>query len=62
MAALMPHYNLLEVWQNLAPFGSRPIDSTIEALLTKVVNWRSSVLLIVEYFVSPHHAAVGALP
>ncbi len=29
--------NLLEVWQNLAILGSRPIGGTIEVLLTKVV-------------------------
>jgi hypothetical protein len=34
--------NLLEVWQNLAIFGGRQIGTTIEALLTKVVNWQSS--------------------
>jgi hypothetical protein len=35
--------NLLEVWQNLAIFGGRPINGAIEALLTKVVihgQWR----------------------
>jgi hypothetical protein len=37
-----PTNNLLEVWQNLAPFGSRPIGAAIEALLTKVLNWQSS--------------------
>jgi hypothetical protein len=34
--------NLLEVWQNSAPFGGRLISATIEALLTKVLNWQSS--------------------
>jgi hypothetical protein len=29
---------MFEVWQNLAPFGSRPIGGAIVALLTKVVN------------------------
>ncbi len=43
---------MLEVQQNFAPFGSRPIGSAIEALLTKVVNWQSSVLPIVVFFVS----------
>jgi hypothetical protein len=27
----------------LAPFSGRPISSAIEALLTKLVNWQSSV-------------------
>jgi hypothetical protein len=30
--------NLLEVWQNSAIFGGRPIGGAIEALLTKVVT------------------------
>jgi hypothetical protein len=34
--------NLLEVWKNLAIFGSRPIWAAIEALLTKVSNQQSS--------------------
>jgi hypothetical protein len=42
----------LEVWQNLAPFSSRPIGVAVEVLLTKVVNWQSSVLPIVVCFVS----------
>jgi hypothetical protein len=33
-----PTKNLLEVWQNLAIFGSRPIGAAVEVLLTKVVN------------------------
>jgi hypothetical protein len=33
-----PTNNLLEVWQNSAPFGGRPIGTTVEALLTKVLN------------------------
>jgi hypothetical protein len=37
---------MFEVWQNLAPFGGRPIGGVVEALLTKVVNWQFSVLLI----------------
>jgi hypothetical protein len=32
--------NMSEVWQNLAIFGRRPIGGTIEALLTKVINWQ----------------------
>jgi hypothetical protein len=36
-----PTNNLLEVWQNLAPFGGRLIAS-VEVLLTKVVNQRTS--------------------
>jgi hypothetical protein len=43
---------MFEVWQNLAPFGSRPISSAVEVLLTKVVNQQSSVSLIVEFFVA----------
>jgi hypothetical protein len=43
---------MFEVWQNLATFGGRPIGSTIEALSTKVFNWRSSVLPIVVFFVA----------
>jgi hypothetical protein len=39
--------NMFKVWQNLAPFGGRPIGVAIEALLTMVVNWRLSVLLII---------------
>jgi hypothetical protein len=42
---------LFEVWQNLATFGSRPIGSAIEVLLTKVVNWQLSVSPIV-FFVA----------
>ncbi len=41
------------MWQNLAPFGGRPISGTVEALLTKVVNQRLSVLPIVVFFVAP---------
>jgi hypothetical protein len=36
----------------LAPFGGRPISGAVEALLTKVVNWWSSVSLIVVFFVA----------
>jgi hypothetical protein len=43
---------MLEVWQNLAPFGGRPIGGTVEALLTKVVNQQSSVSPIVVFFIS----------
>jgi hypothetical protein len=43
---------MLEVWQNSASFGSRPIGGAVEALLTKVVNWRSSLLLIVVFFLA----------
>jgi hypothetical protein len=31
--------NLMEVWQNLAIFSSRPISGTVEVLLTKVVTY-----------------------
>jgi hypothetical protein len=37
-----PTNNLLEVLQNLAPFGGRPIGTTVEALLTKVLNQQLS--------------------
>jgi hypothetical protein len=43
----------LEVWQNSAIFGGRPIGGTVEVLLTKVVNRQLSVLLIVVSFVAP---------
>jgi hypothetical protein len=43
---------MLEVWQNSAPFGSRPIGGAVEVLLTKVVHWQLSVLLIVVSFCS----------
>jgi hypothetical protein len=33
-----PTNNLLEVGQNLAPFGGRPIGTAVEALLTKILN------------------------
>ncbi len=46
-----PTNSMLEVWQDLASFSGRPIGSTIEVLLAKVVNQRSSVLLIVVLFV-----------
>ncbi len=47
-----PTSNLLEVWQNSAIFGSRLIGGAIEALLTRVLNQRSSVLPIVVVFVA----------
>jgi hypothetical protein len=43
---------MFEVWQNSAPFGGRPIGGAVKALLTKVVNWQLSVLLIVAFFVA----------
>jgi hypothetical protein len=43
---------MFEVWQSLAPFGGRPIGGAIEALLTKAINWQSSVLPIVVVFVA----------
>jgi hypothetical protein len=43
----------LEVWQNLAIFGGRPIGGAIEALLTKVINWKSSVSPIVVFLLHP---------
>jgi hypothetical protein len=56
-----PTNNLLEVQQNLAPFGGRPMGSAIEALLIKVINWQSSVLPIVVFFVAPRCAAVRVI-
>jgi hypothetical protein len=44
---------MLEVWQNLAIFGSRPVGSAFEALLTKDVNRQSTVLPIVVFFDAP---------
>jgi hypothetical protein len=38
---------MFKVWQNLAPFGGRLISGAVEALSTKLVNRRLSVLLIV---------------
>jgi hypothetical protein len=38
---------MLEAWQNLASFGGRPIGGAVEALLTNIIYWQSSVLLIV---------------
>jgi hypothetical protein len=43
---------MFKVWQNLAPFGGRPIGSAVEALLTKVVYQQLSVLLIVAFFIA----------
>jgi hypothetical protein len=34
---------MFEVWQNLAPFGGRPIGGAVEALLTKAIIWQLSV-------------------
>jgi hypothetical protein len=47
-----PTNYLLEVWQNMAIFGSRPIGGAVEMLLTKVLNWQLSVLPIVVFFVA----------
>jgi hypothetical protein len=49
---------MFKVWQNLAPFGSRPIRGAIEALMTKFVNWQSSVLLIVVVFVTADNSVM----
>jgi hypothetical protein len=50
---------MFEVWQNSTPyFGGRLIGGTIEALLTKVVDWQWSVLPIVVYFLA---TAVGII-
>jgi hypothetical protein len=51
----------LEVWQNLAIFGGTPIGGAVEALLTKVVNWQSSVLPIVVFFVALPRATVSVI-
>jgi hypothetical protein len=40
---------MFEVWQNLAPFGGRPIGGAVEALLTKVINSQWSVSPIVGF-------------
>jgi hypothetical protein len=37
---------MFKVWQNLAPFGGRPIGGAVEVLPTKFVNRQLSVLLI----------------
>jgi hypothetical protein len=56
-----PTNNLLEVWQNLAPFGGGPIGGAVEVLSTNVINCQSSVLLIFVFFVAPCHAAGSVL-
>ncbi len=56
-----PTNNLLEVWQNSAIFGGRPIGAAIEVLLTKVVNQQLSVSPIVVFFVAARHAAVSVI-
>jgi hypothetical protein len=43
---------MFEVWQNLAPFGGRPIGGAVEALLTKVEKRRSPLSPIVAVFVA----------
>jgi hypothetical protein len=43
----------LEVWQNLAIFGGRPIGGAVEALLNKVINRKSSVSPIVVFLLPP---------
>jgi hypothetical protein len=47
-----PTNNMFGVWQNLAPFGGRPIGGTIEVLLTKVNNQQYCRLLIPVFFVA----------
>jgi hypothetical protein len=49
---------MLEVWNDLAPFDSRLIGGTIEALLTKIANQQLSVLPIAAFFVA---AAVSVI-
>jgi hypothetical protein len=51
----------LEVRQNLAIFGDRPIGGAVEALLTKVVNQQLSISPIVVFFVAPRRAAVSVI-
>jgi hypothetical protein len=53
-----PSKNLLEVWQNLTTFGDRQIGSAVEALLTKNVNWQSSVSPIVVFLLPSRCAAM----
>jgi hypothetical protein len=55
-----PTNNLLEVWQNLAIFGGRPISGAVEVLLTKVINRQLSFLSIVVFFVAPCRALLLA--
>jgi hypothetical protein len=52
---------MLEVLQNLAIFGGRPIGRAVEVLLTQVIDWQSSVLPIVVSFVAPRRAAVSMI-
>ncbi len=47
-----PTNNMFKVWQNLANTGGRPISTAVEVLLTKIINWQLSVLLIVVFFVA----------
>ncbi len=47
-----PSNNTFKVWQNLPPFGGRPIGSAVEVLLTKVVNWQYWYSPIVVFFVA----------
>jgi hypothetical protein len=47
-----PTNNLLEVWQNPAIFGSRPIGAAIVAPLKIIINQQSSLLPIVFVFVA----------
>jgi hypothetical protein len=44
---------MLEVWQNLAIFSSRPIGAAVEALLTQIVIQRLSVSPIVVFLLLP---------
>jgi hypothetical protein len=43
---------MFKVWHNLAHFGGTLIGGTVEALLTKVVNRRLSILPTVVFFVA----------
>jgi hypothetical protein len=44
---------MFEMWQNLAILGGRQIGAAVEALLTKAVNWQSSVSPIVVFLLPP---------
>ncbi len=57
-----PTNNLLEVWQNFAIFGGRPIGAAVEAMLSIVVNPRLLVSLIVVFLLPPTlHVSVRVL-
>jgi hypothetical protein len=43
---------MFKVWQNMAPFGGRPIGGNVELLLTKVLNQQLSVSPIIVFFLA----------